>query len=161
MGEHRLFGVDIATGTAEVVADGGSIGSPVIAGTTLAYTKNSLKSGDQIIVAAFDGANPREITPSAGEMLPDVAFGDYEQFQFKGWNNETVHGYVVKPYNYQEGKSYPVAFLIHGGPQGSFGNGWSYRWNPQTYAGQGYAVVMIDFHGSTGYGQAFTDAISQ
>lgn len=161
MGEHRLFGVDIATGTAEVVADGGSIGSPVIAGTTLAYTKNSLKSGDQIIVAAFDGANPREITPSAGEMLPDVAFGDYEQFQFKGWNNETVHGYVVKPYNYQEGKSYPVAFLIHGGPQGSFGNGWSYRWNPQTYAGQGYAVVMVDFHGSTGYGQAFTDAISQ
>jgi dipeptidyl aminopeptidase/acylaminoacyl peptidase len=161
MGEHRLFGVDIATGEAVVVADGGSIGSPVIAGTTLAYTKNSLKSGDQIVVAAFDGANPREITPSAGEMLPDVAFGDYEQFQFKGWNNETVHGYVVKPYNYQEGKRYPVAFLIHGGPQGSFGNGWSYRWNPQTYAGQGYAVVMIDFHGSTGYGQAFTDAISQ
>ena len=57
------------------------------------------------------------------------------------------------------GKKYPVAFLIHGGPQGSFGDGWSYRWNPQTYAGQGYAVVMIDFHGSTGYGQAFTDAI--
>ncbi|MDX3937342.1 S9 family peptidase [Stenotrophomonas sp.] len=161
MGEHRLFGVDIATGEAVVVADGGSIGSPVTAGTTLAYTKNSLKSGDQIVVAAFDGANPREITPSAGQMLPNVAFGDYEQFQFKGWNNETVHGYVVKPYNYQEGKRYPVAFLIHGGPQGSFGNGWSYRWNPQTYAGQGYAVVMIDFHGSTGYGQAFTDAISQ
>jgi dipeptidyl aminopeptidase/acylaminoacyl peptidase len=72
-----------------------------------------------------------------------------------------VHGYVVKPHDYVEGKKYPVAFLIHGGPQGSFGNGWSYRWNPQTYAGQGYAVVMIDFHGSTGYGQAFTDAISQ
>ncbi|MBT2766305.1 S9 family peptidase [Stenotrophomonas sp. ISL-67] len=161
LGEHRLFNIDIATGKATVVAEGGSIGSPVIAGSTLAYTKNSLKSGDQIVVAQADGSSPREITPSAGQMLPDVAFGDYEQFQFKGWNNETVHGYVVKPYNYQEGKRYPVAFLIHGGPQGSFGNGWSYRWNPQTYAGQGYAVVMIDFHGSTGYGQAFTDAISQ
>ncbi|WP_145478280.1 alpha/beta hydrolase family protein [Stenotrophomonas rhizophila] len=161
LGEHRLFNIDIATGKATVVAEGGSIGSPVIAGSTLAYTKNSLKSGDQIVVAQADGSSPREITPSAGQMLPDVAFGDYEQFQFKGWNNETVHGYVVKPYNYQEGKTYPVAFLIHGGPQGSFGNGWSYRWNPQTYAGQGYAVVMIDFHGSTGYGQAFTDAISQ
>lgn len=161
LGEHRLFNIDIATGKTTVVAEGGSIGSPVIAGTTLAYTKNSLKSGDQIVVAQADGSSPREITPSAAQMLPDVAFGDYEQFQFKGWNNETVHGYVVKPYNYQEGKSYPVAFLIHGGPQGSFGNGWSYRWNPQTYAGQGYAVVMIDFHGSTGYGQAFTDAISQ
>ena len=94
-------------------------------------------------------------------MLEGVNFGDFEQFSFKGWNDETVHGYVVKPHNYEEGKKYPVAFLIHGGPQGSFGNGWSYRWNPQTYAGQGYAVVMIDFHGSTGYGQAFTDAISQ
>lgn len=161
LGEHRLFNIDIATGKATIVAEGGSIGSPVIAGNTLAYTKNSLKSGDQIVVAQADGSTPREITPSASQMLPDVAFGDYEQFEFKGWNNETVHGYVVKPYNYQEGKSYPVAFLIHGGPQGSFGNGWSYRWNPQTYAGQGYAVVMIDFHGSTGYGQAFTDAISQ
>ena len=87
-----------------------------------------------------------------GLMALDLATGE---------RRETVHGYVVKPWNYEEGRKYPVAFLIHGGPQGSFGNGWSYRWNPQTYAGQGYAVVMIDFHGSTGYGQAFTDAISQ
>ena len=56
-------------------------------------------------------------------------------------------------------KKYPVAFLIHGGPQGSFGNIFHYRWNPQAYAGAGYAVVMVDFHGSTGYGQAFCDSI--
>jgi len=68
---------------------------------------------------------------------------------------------VVKPANFDPAKRYPVAFLIHGGPQGSFGNSWSYRWNPQTYTNAGYAVVMIDFHGSTGYGQGFTDAISQ
>jgi dipeptidyl aminopeptidase/acylaminoacyl peptidase len=85
--------------------------------------------------------------------------GDAEQFSFKGFNDETVHGYVVKPANFEAGKKYPVAFLIHGGPQGSFGNHFHYRWNPQTYAGAGYAAVMIDFHGSTGYGQAFTDAI--
>ena len=54
-----------------------------------------------------------------------------------------------------------MAFLIHGGPQGSFGNHFHYRWNPQSYAGAGYAVVMVDFHGSTGYGQAFTDSISK
>ena len=66
----------------------------------------------------------------------------------------------MKPWNYQPGKKYPIAFLVHGGPQGSFGNGWSYRWNPQVYAGAGYATVFIDFHGSTGYGQKFTDAIS-
>ncbi|HBK47240.1 MAG TPA: peptidase S9 [Xanthomonadaceae bacterium] len=161
MGEHPLFKVDVASGKVEKLVGEGSVGSPVLAGPTLAFTRNSLRSGDQVFVADADGRSPRAITPSAGEVLPDVQFGDFEQFSFKGWNDETVHGYVVKPYDYQEGRKYPVAFLIHGGPQGSFGNGWSYRWNPQTYAGQGYAVVMIDFHGSTGYGQAFTDAISQ
>ena len=166
MGARPLFAVDIASGgVTKVIGDGSvsafDIVNSKLAGSTLAFARNSLKSGDQLFVGGIDGAPVLAITPSAGEMLDDVAFGDYEQFNFKGWNGNTVHGYVVKPWNYQEGKRYPVAFLIHGGPQGSFGNGWSYRWNPQTYAGQGYAVVMIDFHGSTGYGQAFTDAISQ
>ena len=86
--------------------------------------------------------------------------GSYEQFSFEGAEGETVYGYVMKPAGYAEGEQYPVAFIIHGGPQGSFSEGWSYRWNPQTYAGAGYGVVFIDFHGSTGYGQAFTDSIN-
>ena len=85
--------------------------------------------------------------------------GGAEQFTFKGGNGDTVYGYVVKPVDFDPAKKYPVAFLIHGGPQGSFGNDFHYRWNPQAYAGAGYAAVMVDFHGSTGYGQAFTDAI--
>jgi len=161
MGEHPLFAVKVADGAVSKVVGEGSISSFDLAGDALAFTRNSLRSGDQVFTTTAAGAPLRAITPSAGEMLPGVDFGAFEQFSFKGWNDETVHGYVVKPHDYQEGRKYPVAFLIHGGPQGSFGNGWSYRWNPQTYAGQGYAVVMIDFHGSTGYGQAFTDAISQ
>ena len=161
VGQHPLFAVDVASGTAKPVVAEGSISAFDIAGDTLAFTRNTLKTGDQLFTTTLAGAPLRAITPSAQDMLKDVSFGDFEQFTFAGWNNETVHGYVVKPHDYVEGQKYPVAFLIHGGPQGSFGNGWSYRWNPQTYAGQGYAVVMIDFHGSTGYGQAFTDAISQ
>ena len=161
VGEHPLFAIDVATGEAKKVVGDGTVSSFEIAGPTLAFSRNTMKTGDQLFTTGLDGASLRAITPSAGEMVPDATFADFEQFTFKGWNNETVHGYVVKPWNYEEGKKYPVAFLVHGGPQGSFGNGWSYRWNPQTYAGQGYAVVMIDFHGSTGYGQAFTDAISQ
>ncbi|KAG0757967.1 hypothetical protein G6F22_019792 [Rhizopus arrhizus] len=108
-----------------------------VAGNSVAIPRTSLKSNDQVLVGLLPAAGQpigelRALTPAAGEVLKDVSFGDYEQFEFKGWNNDTVHGYVVKPHNYQEGKSYPVAFLIHGGPQGSFGNGWSYRWNPQT-----------------------------
>lgn len=162
MGEHPLFAVDIASGKASKLIGEGTVSAIDLAGPTLALTRNSLKSGDVLYTTSSDATAPlRAITATTGETLKDVAFGDFEQFNFKGWNGDTVHGYVVKPWNYAAGKKYPVAFLIHGGPQGSFGNGWSYRWNPQTYAGQGYAVVMIDFHGSTGYGQAFTDAISQ
>ncbi len=161
VGQHPLFAVDVASGKAEEVTGEGSIGGFDIAGGTLAYLRNTLDTGNQLFTTSLDNpAAVRAITPTAAESLPEVAFGGYEQFTFAGWNGETVHGYVVKPWNYEEGKRYPVAFLIHGGPQGSFGNGWSYRWNPQTYAGQGYAVVMVDFHGSTGYGQAFTDSIS-
>jgi dipeptidyl aminopeptidase/acylaminoacyl peptidase len=111
--------------------------------------------------ARANGSSVRQISANNTDALRDIAWGEPEQFTFSGWNNDTVHGYVLKPANYVPGKKYPVAFLIHGGPQGSFGNGWSYRWNPQTYAGQGFAAVMIDFHGSYGYGQAFEDAISQ
>ena len=85
--------------------------------------------------------------------------GEPEQFTFKGWNEETVHAYIVKPVDFEPGRKYPVAFLIHGGPQGSFGNHFHYRWNPQAYAGAGYAAVIVDFHGSVGYGQKFTDSI--
>jgi acylaminoacyl-peptidase len=67
----------------------------------------------------------------------------------------------MRPANYDPKRRYPVAFIVHGGPQSSFANAWSYRWNPQTYAGAGYASIFIDFHGSPGYGQAFTDSISQ
>ncbi len=161
-GKHPLFSVDIQSGESRKIVGDGSVSAFDVVGRTVVLSRNSLKSGDVIYATSDDaGATLRAITPSAGEVLKDVSFGDFEQFTFAGWNNETVHGYVVKPHDYVEGQKYPVAFLIHGGPQGSFGNGWSYRWNPQTYAGQGYAVVMIDFHGSTGYGQAFTDAISQ
>jgi dipeptidyl aminopeptidase/acylaminoacyl peptidase len=162
VGQHPLFKVEIATGKVEEVVGEGTISDFDIAGQTLAFTRNTLQTGDQLFTTTLGGDAPlRAITPSAAERLPEVAFGEFEQFDFKGAGGGTVHGYVVKPWNYEAGGTYPVAFLIHGGPQGSFGNGWSNRWNPQTYAGQGYAVVMIDFHGSTGYGQAFTDSISQ
>ncbi|HRH38602.1 MAG TPA: S9 family peptidase, partial [Flavobacteriales bacterium] len=120
----------------------------------------AVKNGKAIhSVSAIDDC-PTNLT-SVNAKLKEKEFGVYEQFNFPGWNNETVYGYVVKPAGYVEGKKYPVAFLIHGGPQGSFGDMWTYRWNAMSYAGAGYAVVMIDFHGSTGYGQAFCDAISQ
>jgi dipeptidyl aminopeptidase/acylaminoacyl peptidase len=88
-----------------------------------------------------------------------IEWGDFEQFTFPGAKGDTVHAFLMKPAGFKQGNKYPVAMLVHGGPQGSFGNHFHYRWNPQFYAGRGYAALFIDFHGSTGYGQAFTDAI--
>ena len=160
IGQYPLFQVDVASGEVTELVSDGTVTAFTLAGDTLALTRNSMATGDVLYTARPDGSALRQITPTAGEMLDGVTMGDYEQFSFRGANDATVYGWVVKPAGYQEGQEYPVAFLIHGGPQGSFGNGWSYRWNPQTYAGAGYAVVMVDFHGSTGYGQEFTDAIS-
>jgi dipeptidyl aminopeptidase/acylaminoacyl peptidase len=106
------------------------------------------------------GGEPRRLTSLNRALLAERSLGTYEPFTFRGANDETVHGYVVRPHGFQAGKRYPVAFFVHGGPQSSFLNQWSYRWNPQVFAGAGYAFVTIDFHGSPGYGQAFTDSVS-
>ncbi len=83
-----------------------------------------------------------------------------ESFWFNGALKEKVQGFVVKPPNFDANKKYPVKYLIHGGPQGAWGDDWSYRWNPELFAANGYVVVMVNFHGSTGYGQKFIDAIN-
>jgi dipeptidyl aminopeptidase/acylaminoacyl peptidase len=161
LGQLPLFRVDIATGKVEPVASNGTVSGFDLVGDSLVFVRDNMRSPGVLFAARADGSAVRKLSNNNEDKLKDIAFGEVEPFTFVGWNNETVHGYVVKPWNYQPGKKYPVAFLIHGGPQGSFGNDFHYRWNPQTYAGQGFAVVMIDFHGSTGYGQAFTDAISE
>ena len=101
-----------------------------------------------------------EVTWVNTVALSQIDMQPLESFTFKGANNDDVQGFMVKPPGFDASKKYPLKFLIHGGPQGAWGNSWSYRWNPQLFAANGYVVVMINFHGSTGYGQKFTDAIS-
>src|SRR6185437_7403384 len=100
------------------------------------------------------GAALTQVTHFNADRLGDIRFGDAEFFSFKGEHGETVHGYVMKPVDYQAGRKYPVAFMIHGGPQGAWNEDFYYRWNPEAYAGAGFAVVAINPRGSTGYGQA-------
>ena len=161
VGNTKLFQIDARNGSVIPLTGEGHVGAVQQTDSGFVLSIDTLNRPSELYVKTFRGREmPVRIT-NVNPQLDAKQFGEFEQFSFPGWNNETVHGYIIKPANYEAGKKYPVAFLIHGGPQGSFGNGWSYRWNPQTYAGAGYAVVMIDFHGSTGYGQAFTDAISQ
>ncbi len=169
VGEVRLFAVDVASGAAREIVSGGHVRSPAVAGEMLIYGRDDLRSPVDLFARPLSGVAPkarpgvapeRRLTEVNRERLAAVRTGEYEQFSFAGWNDETVHGYLVKPVDFEAQDKYPIAFIVHGGPQGSSDNDFHYRWNPQAYAGAGYAVVTIDFHGSTGYGQAFTDSIT-
>jgi dipeptidyl aminopeptidase/acylaminoacyl peptidase len=107
-----------------------------------------------------DCAKPEALTHINDSVLWQVAMSPLEPFWFAGAHNDKVEGFLVKPPSFDSNKKYPVKFLIHGGPQGAWGDDWSYRWNPELFAANGYVVVMINFHGSTGYGQKFIDAIN-
>ncbi len=159
LGQRSLFAIDLETGNVETVVKEGTIRSPGVAGSRIIFGKDTLHSPVEFYSVRPNGRDVRKITDINSEKVAAGRMGDYEQFTFAGWNDETVYCYVVKPVDFDPKKKYPVAFLIHGGPQGSFGNTFHYRWNPQAYAGVGYAAVMVDFHGSTGYGQKFCDSI--
>jgi dipeptidyl aminopeptidase/acylaminoacyl peptidase len=159
VGNVSLSSVDVASGRVRRLVATGHVRSPQVVGNRLVYGKDTLDRPVDLYVAALDGSGETRITDVNGPALAEIAMGTYEQFQFVGTGGDVVYGYVVRPPGLAEGARAPIAFLIHGGPQGSFGNDFHYRWNPQVYAGAGYGAVMIDFHGSTGYGQAFTDAI--
>jgi len=159
VGNVALFAVDVASGEVRKLVGEGHVRSPSVAGDRLVFGRDHLRSPVDLYTTAADGSDLRRLTDVNRERLAATSMGEYEQFSFPGWNGETVHGYVVQPADFDPERRYPVAFLIHGGPQGSFDNDFHYRWNPQVYAGAGYGAVMVDFHGSTGYGQELTDSI--
>jgi dipeptidyl aminopeptidase/acylaminoacyl peptidase len=93
-------------------------------------------------------------------LLNQLDLPKMESFWFPGANGTQVEGFIINPPNFDPTKKYPLKFLIHGGPQGAWGDAWSYRWNPELFAANGYVVVMINPRGSTGYGQKFLEQVS-
>ena len=157
-GQAPLYAIDPASGRTTRLTGEGQVSDFDAARDATVHVGESLSSPQQIYLRQGD-APARQLTRAGVEVLAQTPLGEAEQFSFPGWNGETVHGYVLRPAGHVAGRRYPVAFLIHGGPHGSFGNAWSYRWNPQVWAGMGYAVVSVDFHGSSGYGEAFGRSI--
>lgn len=160
LGHRRLFAIDVRSGRATAISGEGSVSGFDAGRGVVVFARDNLASPAQLFARPTRGRSEQQLTDHNAARLAELRFGAYEQFRFAGYGGHTVYGWVVKPADFREGERYPVAFIVHGGPQGSMGNSFHYRWNPQTYAGKGYAVVFIDFHGSTGYGQDFTDSIS-
>jgi dipeptidyl aminopeptidase/acylaminoacyl peptidase len=142
-------------------------------GKTLVFIRMSLEKPIEIYkinlprkIDPYDLPKGDQLSHLNDSILSEVSMSPLEPFWFPGANGDKVQGFLVKPPNFDASKKYPVKFLIHGGPQGAWGNDWSYRWNPELFASptpatpSGYVVIMINFHGSTGYGQKFIDAIN-
>jgi dipeptidyl aminopeptidase/acylaminoacyl peptidase len=93
-------------------------------------------------------------------LLSELDIPDMEHYWFHGSGGLRVEGFIIRPPGFDPEKKYPVKFLMHGGPEGAWGDSWSYRWNAELFAADGYAVVMVNPRGSTGYGQAFVDGVN-
>jgi dipeptidyl aminopeptidase/acylaminoacyl peptidase len=135
-------------------------------GGTLFFTFMTLQHPMEIYRAGFANSAHVPVSHFNDALLSQVSMSPLESFWFTGAHGDKVEGFLVKPPNFDPSKKYPVKFLIHGGPEGAWGDDWSYRWNPELFASSssstpsGYVVIMINFHGSTGYGQKFIDAIN-
>jgi dipeptidyl aminopeptidase/acylaminoacyl peptidase len=133
---------------------------PTPDGKQILFTRMSVKRPTEIYQATFGHMGAMALTHLNDALLSEVEMSSLGPFMFTGAFGDKVEGFLVKPPNFDASKKYPVKFLIHGGPQGAWGDDWSYRWNPELFAANGYVVIMVNFHGSTGYGQKFIDAIN-
>jgi dipeptidyl aminopeptidase/acylaminoacyl peptidase len=104
--------------------------------------------------------NATQLTHLNDADLSQVAMAPFETFWFTGAAGDKVEGFLLKPPNFEGSKKYPLKFILHGGPEVPIGDDWSYRWNSELFAASGYVVILINFHGSPGYGQKFIDAIN-
>ena len=159
-GQRVLYRIDPRSGTPTRLTSTGEVEGFTASADRVVFARADLGGPADLYAVPLRGGAAVRLTEVNRELLAARHLSEYQQFSFPGWNGETVYGYVLKPSGFEPGRRYPIAFLVHGGPQVSMQNLWTYRWNAQAFAGGGYGVVMIDFHGSPGYGQAFTDSIS-
>jgi len=147
-------------------------------GKTLVFTRMSIQAPNEVYKLTVRATNQAEdIQKDEGKVpqlnlsaeklshlndgvLSQVAIQPLESFWFNGAEGTKVEGFLLKPPGFDASKKYPMKFLIHGGPQGAWGDEWTYRWNAELFAANGYLVVMINPRGSTGYGQTFIDGIN-
>jgi dipeptidyl aminopeptidase/acylaminoacyl peptidase len=181
---RELIGVaSISGGVKPIITNTASNGVTVSSdGKTLAFTRSSLTMPAEVFAAKSDGSGARQLTQTNAALMAQLDLNPAEEFEYEGAKTPVVrtaklgklkastdigpgktamiHGFIVKPPQFDKSKKYPMVLLIHGGPQGAWLDSWGYRWNYQMWAARGYVTVLINPHGSTGYGQAFTEQIS-
>jgi dipeptidyl aminopeptidase/acylaminoacyl peptidase len=160
VGEHYNSSVAIVPSGATPKTSGSGGGTSNGATFKLVMLQDSLLGPAEICTCRNDGSELNRLTHINDERVKLAQMSKPEEFVFTGALEQKVHAWILKPVGFEDGKKYPVALVIHGGPQGAIEDHFHYRWNPQAFAGAGYAVIAVNFHGSTGFGQSFTDSIS-
>jgi dipeptidyl aminopeptidase/acylaminoacyl peptidase len=129
-------------------------------GNIMAFERTTLTTPAELFVAAGDGADAKQVTHHNDVLLANLDMNAPETFWFEGAGGSRVQAMLLRPPKFNATKKYPLLVLLHGGPQTMWSNAWGYRWNEQLFSSAGYVTLMINRHGSTGYGQKFTDEIT-
>ena len=127
---------------------------------TLAFERTSLTMPAEVFAANGDGSGARQLTHHNDAILASLEINPPEMFWFAGAEGTKVQAMLIRPPKFDAAKKYPLLVLLHGGPQTMWSNAWGYRWNAEVFSAAGYVTLMINRRGSTGYGQKFTDEIT-
>ena len=157
-GREHIYRIEVPSFRRTLVPSGGGVNTAVQVmpdSRGVVYLHQSATQPAEVWVSG------RRLTHHTDAALAGLALRALEEFRFVGALGDSVSGWLLKPPGFDPAKRYPVAFLVHGGPQGAWLDSWHARWNYQMFAAREYVVAAVNFHGSTGYGQRFTDAISR
>jgi dipeptidyl aminopeptidase/acylaminoacyl peptidase len=159
-GRDTLYRIAVAGGAPVPLWTGGTIAGLAVAGGRAVFGASSLSRAPELWSVGTDGKAPSALTHVNDAFFRELALGEVSERFTDSSDRRKLHAWVVKPPFFDPAKKYPAVFLIHGGPQGAWVDGWSTRWNPQVWAAYGYVVYAANPRGSTGFGQDFLDAIS-
>jgi dipeptidyl aminopeptidase/acylaminoacyl peptidase len=158
-GRQNLYSVGIDGGTPRLLVAGGNIGSPRPAGSRVVYQSDGFYRPANFFSVPAAGGDAKQLTDHNKDRLAGIAKGKVESITYAGAGGADVQMWLHLPPGFDPAKKWPLLMLLHGGPHGASLESFHYRWNAELFAAKGYIVAQPNFHGSTGFGQAFADAI--
>ena len=160
-GLTNLYMVSASGGTPKLVTKGGSINQLRAGPDFILFSKSTLTAPPELFRVGMDGSSVKQLTNENANWLNQINPAQPESLTVNGAGGTTIQYWLLKPPDFDASKKYPTVFLLHGGPQGDWSDGWSYRWNPALWASRGWVVAAPNPRGSFGFGQKFVDEISQ
>jgi dipeptidyl aminopeptidase/acylaminoacyl peptidase len=162
-GGHNLYRVEVPGGRTTPLVTGGlntAVQIPV-RGESMVFLRESATHPREVFISGLDGKRMKQLTKVHDAALKELDLPAMDTLRFVGAQGDSVFGWLIKPPAFDSTKQYPLIYLIHGGPQSAWLDQWHARWNYALFASRGYVVAAVNFHGSTGYGQVFTNSISK